>query len=94
MEQIQLADQQRFGRHTEKLDEIAGQLSFFNEAEANCDETAQEPTMKETIIAAMKPPRKPKKKGQREADLKDFPQEEIPHDIPREELDVAFGEEN
>ena len=29
MEQIRLANQQRFGRHTEKLDEIAGQLSFF-----------------------------------------------------------------
>ena len=33
IEQIRLANQQRFGRHTEKLDEIAGQLSFFNEAE-------------------------------------------------------------
>ena len=32
MEQVRLANQQRFGRNTEKLDEIAGQLSFFNEA--------------------------------------------------------------
>ena len=31
MEQVRLANQQRFGRNTEKLDEIAGQLSFFNE---------------------------------------------------------------
>ena len=31
MEQIRLANQERFGRHTEKLNEIAGQLSFFNE---------------------------------------------------------------
>ena len=31
IEQIHLADQERFGRHTEKLNEIAGQLSFFNE---------------------------------------------------------------
>ena len=31
--QIRLADQQRFGRHTEKLSEIDGQISFFNEAE-------------------------------------------------------------
>lgn len=29
IEQIRLANQQRFGRHTEKLDEIAGQLSFL-----------------------------------------------------------------
>lgn len=28
IEQIRLANQQRFGRHTEKLDGIAGQLSF------------------------------------------------------------------
>lgn len=30
MEQIRLANQQRYGRRTEKLDQIAGQLSFFN----------------------------------------------------------------
>ena len=34
VEQIRLANQQRFGRQTEKLDDIAGQLSFFHEAEA------------------------------------------------------------
>ncbi|MCD8019519.1 MAG: transposase [Clostridiales bacterium] len=33
IEQIRIANQQRFGRHTEKLSEIPGQLSFFNEAE-------------------------------------------------------------
>ena len=94
MEQIRLADQQRFGRHTEKLEEIAGQLSFFNEAEANCNENAQEPTMEETIASIKKPPRKPRKKGQREEDLKDLPQEEIAHDVPAGQLDEAFGEGN
>lgn len=94
MEQIRLADQQRFGRHTEKLEEIAGQLSFFNEAEANCNENAPEPTMEETIASIKKPPRKPKKKGQREEDLKDLPQEEISHDVPAGQLDEAFGEGN
>ena len=38
IEQIHLADQERFGRHTERLSEIAGQLSFFNEVEACYDE--------------------------------------------------------
>ena len=47
IEQIRLANQQRFGRHTEKLGEIAGQLSFFNEAEANCSEDAPEPTIED-----------------------------------------------
>lgn len=69
IEQIRLANQQRFGRHTEKLDDIAGQLSFFNEAEANYDEAAKEPTVEDVIDSSGKVPRKPKKKGQREEDL-------------------------
>ena len=94
VEQVRLANQQRFGRQTEKLDDIAGQLSFFNEAEANYDETAKEPTVEEVIDSSRKVPQKPKKKGQREEDLKDFPQEVIPHDIPEQELNEAFGEGN
>ena len=94
VEQVRLANQQRFGRHTEKLDDIAGQLSFFNEAEANYDEKAKEPTVEEVIDSSRKMPRKPKKKGQREEDLKDFSQEVIPHDIPEQELIEDFGEGN
>ena len=66
---IRLSDQQRFSRQTEKLDQIAGQLSFFNEAEANCDEDAPEPGIEETAAAASKPSQKPKKKGQRKEDM-------------------------
>ena len=83
VEQDRLANQQRFGRHTEKLDDIAGQLSFFNEAEANYDEKAKEPTVEEVIDSSRKVPRKveevidssrkvprkSEKKGQREEDL-------------------------
>lgn len=94
IEQVRLANQQRFGRQTEKLDDIAGQLSFFNEAEANYDETAPEPVMEEVIESTKKRSRKSKKKGQREEDLKDFPQEEISHDIPEQELNEAFGSGN
>ena len=84
MEQVRLANQQRFGRRSEKLEAITGQISFFNEAEACCDESIPEPTIEETIIEAEKKPRKSKLKGQREEDLKDFPQEEIPHDVTDE----------
>ena len=35
-----------------------------------------------------------RKKGQREEDLRDFPQEEISHDVAAEELDDAFGRGN
>ena len=94
MEQICLAGQQRFGRHTEKLEDIAGQLSFFNEAEANCDETALEPTIEEVVDGMLQKPRRPKKKGQREEDLKDFPQEEVPHDVSQKQLTDTYGEGN
>lgn len=94
VEQIRLANQQRYGRHTESLDAIAGQLSFFNEAEACYDEQNPEPAIDEVIEDAVKKPRKPKKKGQREEDLKDFPQEEIPHDVSEKKLIDTFGEGN
>ncbi len=94
IEQIRLADQQRYGRHTESLDAITGQLSFFNEAEACYDAQHPEPTVDEVIEDALRNPRKPKKKGQREEDLKDFPQEEIPHDVSKEKLIHTFGEGN
>ena len=94
MEQICLANQQRFGRHTEKLEDIAGQLSFFNEAEANCDETALEPTIEEAVEGMLQKPRRPKKKGQREEDIKDFPQEEVPHDVSQKQLTDTYGEGN
>ena len=94
MEQICLAGQQRFGRHTEKLEDIAGQLSFFNEAEANCDETALEPTIEEAVEGMLQKPRRPKKKGQREEDIKDFPQEEVPHDVSQKQLTDTYGEGN
>lgn len=94
IEQIHLADQERFGRHTEKLSEIAGQLSFFNEVEACYDENANEPAIEAVVDSALKKPRKPKQKGQREEDLKDFPQEVIPHDVSRQKLIDTFGEGN
>lgn len=92
IEQIRLSDQQRFGRQTEKLDQIAGQMSFFNEAEASCDEDAPEPGIEETVAAASKLSKKPKKKGQRKEDMENYPQEEILHDVPKARLNETFGE--
>lgn len=94
MEQIRLAGQQRFGPHTEKLAEIAGQISLFNEAEACFDDQVQEPSIDDVVDNALKPARRPKKKGQREEDLRGFPQEEVPHDVPAEKLNDLFGEWN
>jgi len=52
MEQIRLANQERYGRHTEKLDDLVGQLSFFNEVEFCYNENAKEPTMEEVVDEA------------------------------------------
>ena len=69
MEQISLLRQQRFGRHSEKMDVIDGQISlFFNEPEADAAQPgsgAQEPELEEVVIR-----RKKRKKGKREDDLK------------------------
>ena len=87
IEQIRVANQQKFGRHTEKLEAMEGQLSFFNEAEYLSEEAVEEEP--EDILP--KKPRSKKQKGKREADLRDFPQESHDHDIAQEELDSLFG---
>ena len=94
IEQIRLANHERLGSHSETLDAIAGQLSFFNEAEACYDEQNPEPYIDEFIAEVTNPSRKPKKKRQREEDLKDFLQEEICHDVSNEELKSTFGKGN
>ena len=92
IEQVRLANQHRFGRHTEALDSIEGQLSFFDEADALYNPLAPEPDPEDVL------PRKAKKKkakGQREEDLKDFPEDIIPtHTVSREALDAFYGEGN
>ena len=49
IEQLRIATQNRFGRHSEKLDVIEGQLSLFNEAEETADSKAEEPVMEEVV---------------------------------------------
>ena len=41
IEQVRIANQHRFGRKTETMQSIEGQLSFFNEAEAFYDKDAK-----------------------------------------------------
>ena len=92
IEQVRIANSYRFGRHTEKLDAMDGQLSFFNEADAIYDDTAAEPTAEEVLPLR---PRRKKVKGRRETDLKDFPKEVFPpYSISEEELDAFYGRGN
>ena len=59
IEQIRIANQQRFGRHTETLDAVSGQRSLFNEAEALSEDTMEELTIEEVLATI------PKQKKQR-----------------------------
>ena len=87
IEQVRIANNYRFGRHTESLKSIEGQLSFFDEADAAYDESSREPSAEEVITA-----KRAKKKGQRNIDLKDFPEEILPpYSVSEEQLDAFYG---
>lgn len=91
IEQVRISNSYRFGKHTETLTAIDGQLSFFDEAEAACNPGAPEPSMDEVIPQT----RSGKKSGQRELNLKEFPVEKVPvHSVSVEELNSFYGEGN
>lgn len=91
IEQVRIANSHRFGRHTETLSSIEGQLSFFDEAESLCDLSVPEPEPEEVL-----PPRQNrKKKGQRDINLKEFPEEILPpYSVSEEQLDDFYGKGN
>ena len=64
LEQLRIANQSRFGRHSEKLDVIDGQMSIFDEAEATFDDS-DEPQVEEVVQAY----KRKKQKGKLEEDL-------------------------
>ena len=53
IEQVRIANQHRFGRKTETMQSIEGQLSFFNEAEAFYDKDAKEPDLSTGVTCAL-----------------------------------------
>lgn len=97
MEQLADAKRRRFGRSTEKLEEMDGQISFcetedgivyFNEAEAVADsETDDE------LEEGAPSKRGKKRRGKRKEDIRDLPVTVIPHDMSEEELHDVFGDE-
>ena len=95
MEQLILANKNRFGRSSEKMEdtqqmrfiEVDGTLVFFNEAEAVCDLDAPEP---ETLEAALE--RKKKSKGKKAQDMSELSTNRIDHYMTEEELTAEFGE--
>ena len=94
MEQMVLANRNRFGRSSEKMEdasqisfmEVDGTIVFFNEAEAVCNMDALEPEQLEVPT-----PRPVKKKGKKEQDMLGLPIERIDHYMTEEELTAEFG---
>lgn len=95
IEQITLANKNRFGRASEKMMdtsqicfmEVDGTIVFFNEAEAVSHLDAEELDTLES-----KPVRKPKAVGKKDADIKGLPVNVINHYMTEEELTEEFGE--
>ena len=95
MEQLVLSKNNRFGRSSEKMQdvnqisfmEVDGMIVFFNEAEAECNLDMAEPDDLE-----IKPARKPKTKGKREEDIKELDTIRIDHYMTDDELISEFGE--
>lgn len=96
MEQIALANNYRFGRHTEKLDQITGQgyigddgQIYFNEAEALMDAC---PDPEEPTVESATKKRTPRPKGKKEQDLSQLPVHQLPTiEVPEETLIREFG---
>lgn len=89
IEQIADANTKRYGRSSEKLETISGQLELeliFNEAEALTETLYVVEPVEEDVIQ----PRR-KNKGKRETDLKDLPIEVIVHTLSEEKLQDVFG---
>ena len=90
IEQIADANNKRYGRSSEKLETISGQMELeliFNEAEALTETLYVVEPAEEDVIQ----PHHRKSKGKREADLKDLPVEVISHTLSEEKLRDVFG---
>lgn len=95
MEQMVLANKNRFGRSSEKMEienqlcfkEVDGNIVLFNEAEAVCNLDAEEPEDLE-----IKPVRKSKTIGKKADDMAGLPVNIINHYLSEEELIAEFGE--
>lgn len=91
VEQLAVLNHQRYGRSSEKLEVLDGQMTLdmiFNEAEALTENLYVVEPADDQVL-----PSRPKKHvGKREQDLKDLPVETIHHTLSEEKLTDIFGE--
>lgn len=85
-EKIAIMNARHFGRSTEKLDTLPGQMSVFHEAEAAAAEAIAEPAIEQVVV------RKKKQKGQRKEDLSRLPVRIEKHELTKEQLKDLYGE--
>lgn len=95
MEQLVLSNKARFGSSSEKMNdsaqisfmEVDGTIVFFNESEAVCDLSAEEPDDLDIK------PRGKKTSGKKETDMSGLPVNRIDHYMSNSELIDEFGED-
>ena len=85
-EKIAIMNARHFGRSTEKLDTLPGQMNIFNETEVAAAEAIAEPAIEQVVV------RRKKKKGQRKEDLSRLPVRIENHELTKEQLKAVFGE--
>ncbi len=85
-EKIAIMNARHFGRSTEKLETLPGQMNIFNETEVAAAEAIAEPAIEQVVV------RRKKKKGQRKEDLSRLPKRIENHELTKEQLQAIFGE--
>ena len=75
-----------FGRSTEKLSTLPGQLNIFNVAKAAAEETIAEPAIEQVVF------RRKKQKIKRKGDLSRLPKRIEKHELTNEQSNSIFGE--
>ena len=85
-EKIALMTARHFGRSTEKLSTLPGQMNIFNEAEVAAEEAIAEPAVEQVVV------RRKKQKGKRKEDLSRLPKRIEKHELTREQLKAIFGD--
>lgn len=79
-EKIAIMNARHFGRSTEKLETLPGQMNIFNETEVAAAEAIAEPAIEQVVV------RRKKKKGQRKEDLSRLPKRIENHELTKEQL--------
>ena len=84
-EKIAIMNARHFGRSTEKLEALPGQMNIFNETEVAAAQAIAEPAIEQVVV------RRKKKKGQRKEDLSRLPKRIENHELTKEQLQAIFG---